>query len=235
MPTSWKSASANTATWLVKALQQGYIVDASCHGKFNPDDFLQSALLLADELLLADDQQLTLGEMLSHKVDLRGLRLLILSACQTAVLDLRGAVNEVRSLAAGMLQAGAEAVLASLWSVEDMATYLLIIRFAQEWFPNMEKEPPAAALARAQQWLRTVTNRDLQLWPTMNIPLSTTGEQHQEGLVTPGPKPLINEGQEPFSDKAERFVHALAPRLGDLDACPYADPFYWAGFQVTGW
>lgn len=70
----------------------------------------------------------------------------------------------MRSLAAGMLQAGAEAVLAALWPVDDRATYLLITRFAQEWLPRMETEPPAAALARAQKWLRSVTNRELQVW-----------------------------------------------------------------------
>ena len=51
------------------------------------------------------------------------------------------------ALRAGMLQAGARAVMASLWSIDDKATYLFIIRFAQEWFPNLQTEPPAAALA----------------------------------------------------------------------------------------
>src|SRR5437660_714376 len=39
-----------------------------------------------------------------------------------------------------------------------------MVRFAMEWFPHMHTEPPATALARSQQWLRTVTNRDLLLW-----------------------------------------------------------------------
>ena len=86
---------------------RGSTVDAK-NGYFHPVDFLQSALLLAQ------GQQLRLGSLLSHQVDMRGLRLLILSACQTAVLDVRGAVDEVRSLAAGMLQSGADAVLTSL-------------------------------------------------------------------------------------------------------------------------
>jgi CHAT domain-containing protein len=116
---------------------------------------LQSALYLADETL-------SLGDALNQQVaDLSGLRLLILSACQTAIPDVRGAENEVRSLAVGMLQAGAQAVMASLWPAHDRATYLLIVRFAQEWFPNKHTEPPAAALARAQQWLRHVTWEEL--------------------------------------------------------------------------
>jgi CHAT domain-containing protein len=66
-----------------------------------------------------------------------------------AILDIRGARNEMRSLAAGMIQAGARAVLAALWSVDDQSTYLLMVRFAREWLPRMEQEPPTAALARA--------------------------------------------------------------------------------------
>lgn len=187
-----------TRNSLIKMLSEGYIVDASCHGVFDPEDFLRSALLLAN------GKRLRLGDMLSREADLRGLRLLILSACETAILDLNGAIDEVRSLAVGMVQAGAQAVLASLWKVDEKATYLLMVRFAQEWFPKMHSEPPAVALARAQHWLRTATNRKLQQW--------------RFGL----------------SD-AEETVRAAAGQQDDPDACPYADPFYWAGFQITGW
>ena len=36
----------------------------------------------------------------------------------------------------------------------------------------------------------------------------------------------IAQAQEIIQERAEK----LAP-----DACPYADPYYWAGFQITGW
>src|SRR5260370_35712168 len=112
--------------------------------------------------MLAHEEELTLADMLSDHADLRRLRLLILSACQTAMLDLQGARDEVRSLAAGMLQAGAAAILASLWAVDDRATYLLMLRLPLQWFPQMTDEPPPRALGHAQHWLRTVPHRDLQ-------------------------------------------------------------------------
>src|SRR5260370_8480733 len=121
--------------------------------------------------MLAHEEELTLADMLSDHADLRRLRLLILSACQTALLDLQGARDEVRSLAAGMLQAGAAAVLAALWAVDDRATYLLMVRFALEWFPHLDNEPPAAAFGRAQRWLRTVPNRELQAVHTPHTPV----------------------------------------------------------------
>lgn len=84
----------------IEALQTRRVVDASCHGSFDAHEFLNTRLLLANR------ETLTLADMFNRKADLRGLRLLILSACQTAVLDLRGARDEVRSLAVGTLQAG---------------------------------------------------------------------------------------------------------------------------------
>jgi len=211
-----------TASWLTEAIQRGYIVDASCHGSFDVDNFLNSALHLAR------DKQLTLADMLSHTVDLRGLRLMILSACQTAVIDLQGAVNEVRSLSAGMLQGGARAVLAPLWSVDDRATYLLIARFAQLWFPSMEREPPAYALAQAQHWLRTVTHRDLLAWYSESIPTPTEQELKQFSDVR-------EKARAEKLLRAKELLKRLAEKQGNLDAVPFADPFFWAGFQITGW
>lgn len=97
-----------TRNWLIEALQTGLVVNSSCHGIFDLRNFLRSRLLLAYE------QELTLADLLSDQIDLRGLRLLILSACQTAILDLQGTRDEVWSLAAGMLQAGAAAVFSGV-------------------------------------------------------------------------------------------------------------------------
>jgi len=230
---------------LSQALEKGYIVDTSCHGRFDLASPLDSALILADR------QQLPLHELLSHTVDMRGLRLFILSACQTAVLDLRGPSNEVRSLAAGMLQAGARAVLAALWSVDDMATYLLVVRFMQEWFPRMAQEPPAAALARAQRWLRTVTVRELQQWHASDVPLSPEEERRESGSHAPRRAPEAQDFLPYFTDRsivprrnsrydideAEWEIHVKAKHFLHIDPNmrPYADPIYWAGFQITGW
>jgi CHAT domain-containing protein len=224
--------------WLIEALHVGLVVNASCHGIFDTQNFLRSRLILAHE------EELTLADLLSDQVDLRGLRLLILSACQTAILDLQGARDEVRSLAAGMLQAGAAAILASLWSVDDRATYLLMVRFALEWFPQMHTEPPATALARAQRWLRTVTNRELLLWQTGISSLAVEANNLAKAPeVVAGERMRANtshlvavRGRANRFDavQAQELVQSSAEELAP-DDCPYADPYYWAGFQITGW
>lgn len=209
-----------TREWLDECLAKARMVTASCHGTFDEDDFLRSRLLLANE------RTLTLAEALSHDLDLTGLRLLVLSACQTAVMDVRGAHGEVRSLAVGMLQAGARAVLAPLWAVDDEATYLLMVRFAHEWLPAMETEDPAAALARAQSWLRSVTHRELAKWET-----GQGIAPGQSGLAT-----IRGRGDGYTMAQAEALTSGLALRRGannDLET-PYSNPIYWAGFQIHG-
>ena len=55
-----------TRNSFIQMLTKRYIVAASCHGVFDTDDFLRSALLLAK------GTRLTLGDMLNHEADLRG-------------------------------------------------------------------------------------------------------------------------------------------------------------------
>jgi len=216
-----------TRDWLVGILGSAEVVDACCHGEFDPLDFLRS------RLLLANGETLTLGEMLGGATQMAGLRLLILSACQTAILDLRGARDEVRSLAAGMLQAGARAVLGAQWSVDDKATYLLMVRFAQEWFPNRAREAPAAALARAKRWLRGVTNRELQAWEKKVASGAAASVASNEGSA--GEQLAVRGGGMRYgaTEAAERVSAAAAVQSGDER--PFADPIFWSAFQLTGW
>jgi tetratricopeptide (TPR) repeat protein/CHAT domain-containing protein len=239
---STKATTGKNATreWLIEALENGYVVDASCHGHFDISSPLDSSLKLARQ------SYIPLYELLSHQIEMRGLRLLILSACQTAVVDLRGTVNEVHSLAVGMVQAGARAVLAALWPVDEIATYLLIVRFAQEWFPRMNEEPPSAALARAQRWLRTVTAEELRNW-RVRQELATNLLQYDEAEVQEPAR--RNEFEDFFvhfdsgrrsevsydiNGAAER-IRVLTNGRSDRAARPFANEIYWAGFQILGW
>ncbi len=218
------AVTQHTATrkWLLKASKQAEVLALSCHGEFDTEDFLQSSLLLAH------GERVTLADTLNRVVDLRGLRLLILSACQTAILDLRGAKEEVHSLAAGMVQAGAHAVIGSLWSVYDYASYLLIVRFAQEWLPQRNHMPPATALANAQRWLRTVTNRELQTW-LQSMPMPTQQQWvRRKGSTRQGRSTRYTAA------KAAREVRQMAAAADDAIQL-FADPIYWAAFIQYGW
>ena len=106
-----------------------------------------------------DDGRLRLEEILAN--DWFGnSRLVVLSACQTAVIDARRLPDEAIGLPAGLLQAGVPAVIGTLWSVDDLSTTLLMSRFYayhRQGDPATGEGPlsPAAALRRAQAWLRS--------------------------------------------------------------------------------
>lgn len=86
----------------------------------------ESAAPMLSRVLLADDD-LTVVDILDLKID---ARLVTLSSCQAAIGDAQ-AGDEMMTLARAFFYAGAKAVLASLWAVEDQATAVLMQYFYQ--------------------------------------------------------------------------------------------------------
>jgi len=216
-----------TRDWLLHAFSHGSVVALACHATYNHDDFLQSRLQLAQRTVF------TLGEAFAGSVPMRHIRLLMLSACETAMLALQGASDEMRSLAIGLLGAGAPAVLGALWPVDDRATYLLMVRFIEEWAPHMREEPPAAALARAQAWLRNASSAQLRLWRPGRLASRLVRPRWRRSALL-SVQLVRGAGARYSAAEAGERIRARA-RLEARDNRPYADPIYWAAFQVHGW
>jgi len=104
---------------------------------------------------------LTLRDLLDLKLvenNQGGIRLAILSACETGLQGIELA-DEAISLPTGLLQAGVAGVAASLWSVSEISTMVLLTRFYTLW-RNQHLEP-SQALITAQKWLRDAEPRDV--------------------------------------------------------------------------
>jgi CHAT domain-containing protein len=103
------------------AQAQYQVVHFATHGQINPD--------VSTSYLLTHDGKLTLDQLeeLIRPSQFRGrpVELLTLSACQTAAGDERAALG----LAGVAVKAGARSVLATLWSVQDESTALLMGEF----------------------------------------------------------------------------------------------------------
>lgn len=95
----------------------------------------------------AEDGILTAKEI--SRVDLRGLELVVLSACETALGDVSS--EGVFGLQRGLKKAGAQTILMSLWKVDDNATQILMTQFYQYL---TQGESNRAALKKARQYLR---------------------------------------------------------------------------------
>jgi CHAT domain-containing protein len=200
------------------ALAQATIAHCACHGKFDAEMPLNSSLLLGGE------SELTLRDVLNAEpVYLARLHLVILSACQTAITDIRRLPDEAVGLFAGFLQAGVPSVLGTLWAVDDVSTALLMTRFYELYLRGEDRrglppQSPVRALRAAQYWMRTLTNRDLYAYlQYLAQPDLFPGPQRPVKLVTEL-LPLVRR----------------ALRQGQADAYPYARLYNWGAFAYYG-
>src|SRR5262249_45262802 len=98
---------------------------------------------------LADDRGLLTGEALAG-LDLRGLDLAVLSACNTGRGEEAGGEGGF-GLQRALHLGGARAVVASLWKVDDDPAALMALSYRNLW---EHKQPPLQALRNAQLPLR---------------------------------------------------------------------------------
>ena len=103
---------------------------------------------------LKGDNQKNDGVLTAQEIsllDLRGLQLLVLSACQTGLGKVTG--DGVFGLQRGFKKAGAQSLLMSLWKVDDKATRILMTLFYKHLTEGKSKHE---ALRLAQRQLRTM-------------------------------------------------------------------------------
>ncbi|NEO74774.1 MAG: CHAT domain-containing protein [Moorea sp. SIO4G3] len=162
-----------------KLLNTYHCLHFSCHGYFNLNQPQKSALILANVLhsptpaelnpeqhlpldngeVIDLDKCLTLDDIFALKLD--QCRLVTLSASETGLIDYTNTSDEYISLASGFIVAGSPAVVSSLWTVNELSTTLLMIKFYQNLREQMSL---AVALNRAQFWLRDITVSQLLAW-----------------------------------------------------------------------
>jgi CHAT domain-containing protein len=192
---------AATKEAVLEAMPDYAVLHLSCHGFANPAEPLESGLLMAH------DELLTLRDIYALQLD--QARLAVLSACETRLpgTDLP---DEVIALPTGLVQAGVPGVVGSLWSVGDLSTAMLMVRFYDLW--QSDGLVPAEALRQAQIWLRDTTNGEKAEYFGTELP---------ELNGTRMPEPLADAL---FKQAALRKPHKRA----------FAHPFHWAAFAFTG-
>jgi hypothetical protein len=134
-------------------LPKAPLVHLATHGLAfgSPERARDSYVALAPDA--THDGLLTMGELLDDPQISIVAELVVLSACQTGLGDLKRAEGTV-GLQRAFLAKGARSVLVSLWSVDDEATALLMRRFYAHWLDDGDRPGKAEALRRAQADVR---------------------------------------------------------------------------------
>jgi hypothetical protein len=134
------------------ALPAHSVLHFACHG------FADLATPLDSGLATASDSPLTLRDILGTPLN---ARLCVLSACDSAIAG--GFVpDQVLSLPAGFLLAGAEGVVGTLWPVGDYHARVLLGEFYKLW--QEQGIEPAEALRQAQARGRAPDGRSDANW-----------------------------------------------------------------------
>lgn len=109
-----------------------------------------------------EDGILTAKEI--SQIDLRGAELIVLSACQTGLGEIKD--DGVFGLQRGFKKAGAQTLLMSLWSVSDAATNIMMSNF---YTYLMEGKSKHEAFLLAQQAVRNGGFKDPYYWASFII------------------------------------------------------------------
>ncbi|MEC4816183.1 MAG: tetratricopeptide repeat protein [Scytonema sp. PMC 1069.18] len=205
---SYEEATKDTLLQKLLQLKEANYLHFSCHGSFNSNFPQNSCLKLAESLdengELDLSKCLTLSNLFERDFKLDNCRLVVLSACETGLIDSKNTSDEYIGLPSGFLYAGSISVVSSLWTVDDVSTALLIIKFYQNIKAGLTV---AVALNQAQIWLRDVTKVELERW--------------------------IEENQLPLSPAVKMNLRRRFHKLPN-DAQPFQSPFYWAAFCAIG-
>lgn len=175
------------------------ILHISNHAGYRPD------VKGASAIQLSGNASLTIADVERWRPE-RPPRLVVLSGCQTGLLEFSSSVRDQRSLARAFLAAGVQGVVASTWPVDDLSTSLLMSKFYDELAAGAT---PRRALFAAQRWIAAAT--DVQLSQFIQ-------EQVRAGKMNP----------RDTGDALAALIPGVTPRR------PFADPLYWAGFQLFG-
>jgi CHAT domain-containing protein len=148
------TAAAATEATVRSRLPRAPLVHLATHGYAFSSDARARQSFVALAPGQGHDGVLSVGEVLDDPSLKLSAELVVLSACQTGLGDLKQAEGTV-GLQRAFLARGARSVLVSLWSVSDVVTNLLMKRCYTHWLGD-HRPSKAAALRLAQNDVRAM-------------------------------------------------------------------------------
>jgi CHAT domain-containing protein len=188
---------AFTLEALQNNLRDRKVLHIATHGVFVPKNPKESYLLLGN----GDKYPIYQIQFLRN---LRNVHLVVLSACETALGGPDANGTEIPGISSYFLRDKAKAVMASLWSVNDDSTRLLMQNFYGDLAKGTTTTPITKAQALRQAQLSLLRGNS-----------STTNNPDQRSSL----------GPEPRTD---------SPTASNSTSPGFSHPYYWAPFILIG-
>ena len=128
-----------TESWVREHISEFGIIHLASHGEFDPINPLFSAIRLAPDR--KSDGKLQADEIFGLKIN---ADLVVLSACQTGLGDIRGG-DDVVGMNRAFIFAGTHSLMSSLWRVSDVSTAIMMKQFYREY----SRDDKAGSLRKA--------------------------------------------------------------------------------------
>lgn len=209
-----------TLSQVLEAFEKAQMVHFATHGQYSDKNPTESGLHLSH------GQSLSTYQLMSIHRRQQRLKLVVFSACETAIAGRSFPNDEYVGLLPSALQSGAELVIGSLWAVYDDSARIFIERFYQILISDSGswKTTPIEALRNAQGWLQRVTLREL-------IDCGYLAQYEAEALM-----------QNRFDVTRLRQIRNITRMnsannklaQNDLNSKPFGSPADWAAFVVMG-
>jgi CHAT domain-containing protein len=162
-------AGAATERAVRGRLPRAPLVHLATHGYAYASDANARRSFVALAPGAGEDGLLTVGELLDDPALQMSAELVVLSACQTGLGDLKQAEGTV-GLQRAFLGRGARSVLVSLWSVGDLPTATLMRQFYSHWLSDSDHPSKSESLRRAQENVRATPGmKDPKFWAAFQL------------------------------------------------------------------
>ena len=217
---------------------------SSHHAVSRIDNNLESALMLAE------NQKITLGELLTPAYRFPELEEVFLSCCETN-LGTAQPTDDMLTLNTGFLSAGARGVISTLWEVDDLASCIFSIIYHRLRAEGIDR---VRAVQKTQQTMVKMTNK--QLKQEIKTFKKQQKERYDQEIKALDQRKSALKTQEPQSKDSPEYkawkeklnnASKKYDRIGEEQRkfelrlkearegeYPFSNPVYWSSFICAG-
>jgi CHAT domain-containing protein len=180
-------------------------------------------------------KRISAAKILSGSLNCPQAKAILLSACLTGQGDLTISGSEVLGLERALFYAGASSLVTTLWSVDDFATAILMIKFHEIWSnQNNSLDSLSFSFNAAQCWLKELTYRELGKQVIDIEELIKTCLTFHQCLLTIAESENDTATKTHITQLCNRYENIQDELRKKSDEKCFSHPYYWAAFQVKG-